>query len=193
MPLLRLFFLLYVICLTMWAAPVWAAYLTLSWTDNTTNEEGTAIERRVDTGSYFEIDRVGVDVTTYIDSQVMPGTTYTYRVRAFNTAGFSAYSNEATGTVPVTLPASPSNLTVGAVPGAVLLSWQDNSIDESGFLIERAWKMTGAFSVLVTVPANTVSYRDDQVKRHQTYCYQIRAFGIAGSSGLSNQVCVKTL
>ena len=95
-------------------APAWADSLILTWTDNANNEAGTAVERRVGTGSYFEITRVGVNIATYVDSQVLPSTTYTYRVRAFNTAGFSAYSNEASATVPGP-PAAPSNLmgTVG--------------------------------------------------------------------------------
>src|SRR5262249_46719943 len=38
------------------------------------------------------------NVTSYIDSSVTGGATYCYRVRAYNTAGDSAYSNQACGT-----------------------------------------------------------------------------------------------
>jgi hypothetical protein len=39
---------------------------------------------------------VGGNVTTYPDTGLAPLTTYSYRVRASNSAGDSAYSNTAT-------------------------------------------------------------------------------------------------
>jgi len=69
---------------------------TLTWDDNSDNEDGFAIERSIDEGqTWEEIGRVGVNISTYIDTNVSPGYTYTYRVFAFNEFGNSGYSNEA--------------------------------------------------------------------------------------------------
>src|SRR5215470_4266565 len=79
-----------------------AAQLSLSWTDNSTNEDGFSIERKTGvTGSYGAVGSVGTNVTSYIDTTLSDNTTYCYRVQAFNSAGISNYSNEACGTTPV--------------------------------------------------------------------------------------------
>ena len=76
----------------------------LKWIDNATNEKGFKIERLKDNEqSFHEIATVGTDVTTYTDNGLTTGT-YLYRVRAFNTAGNSSYSNVASVTIVTTLP-----------------------------------------------------------------------------------------
>jgi MYXO-CTERM domain-containing protein len=75
--------------------------ITIRWVDNATGEDGYRIERKVSgTASYSEIATVGKDVSEYVDKSVTAGTSYTYRVRAYNTIGNSLYSNEATATAP---------------------------------------------------------------------------------------------
>lgn len=81
--------------------------INLGWTDNATNEAGFKIERKT-TGEYREIASVGADVTSYEDIGLSQSTTYTYRVRAYNIAGYSSYSNEASAT-------TDSNIVVGRV------------------------------------------------------------------------------
>jgi hypothetical protein len=86
------------------ATPALAAQLTLTWTDNASDESGFRIERRFDpAGSYSEITTVGPDVTSYVDTTVTAGQDYCYRIRAYNSAGTSEYSNEACRT-PAALP-----------------------------------------------------------------------------------------
>src|SRR5262245_51680449 len=84
------------------SAVVTAAQLTLSWSDNSTNEDGFRIERRTGTtGTYAEITTIGVNTTSYTDANLANGTTYCYRVRAYNAAGTSGYSNEQCATTAV--------------------------------------------------------------------------------------------
>jgi hypothetical protein len=48
--------------------------------------------------NFIEIGQVGADVTTYSAANLSRRTTYYFRVRAYNSAGDSAYSNIATAT-----------------------------------------------------------------------------------------------
>ena len=76
--------------------------INLSWTDNSGNENGFRIERckNVSCTSFAQIAQVGTGVTTFADTTVTKNTTYNYRVRAFNAAGNSAYSNTASAKTP---------------------------------------------------------------------------------------------
>jgi hypothetical protein len=68
---------------------------TLAWDDHSGDEQGFKIERKTESeGTYHEISTVGPNTTTYTDTGLMKGTTYYYRVRAYNTSGHSAYTKE---------------------------------------------------------------------------------------------------
>ena len=69
---------------------------SLSWTDNSDNEDGFKIERKtpaIPGDNFGEIQQVGPNVITYTDT-VTTGQERCYRVRAFNASGDSPYSNE---------------------------------------------------------------------------------------------------
>ena len=69
--------------------------INLTWTDNSTNEDGFRIERKTGTGSYEVAGTVGANATSYTDVGLVPGTQYTYRIQAFNASGNSVYTAEA--------------------------------------------------------------------------------------------------
>jgi PKD repeat protein len=69
--------------------------VTLRWTDNSSNEQGFAIERAAQgSTSFAQVGQVGTNVSTF--AQATPSGRYVFRVRAFNTTagGVSAYSNQ---------------------------------------------------------------------------------------------------
>lgn len=69
----------------------------LSWTDNSTNEAGSRIQRSVGSqGKFVLLASVGANVITFTDGTVKRGTVYRYRVRAYNAVGSSAWSNTIT-------------------------------------------------------------------------------------------------
>ena len=68
--------------------------ISLTWTDNSGNEDGFKLERKAEGGSYTEIKTLSSNATSFTDSSVSPDKTYTYRVRSFNSIGYSDYSNE---------------------------------------------------------------------------------------------------
>lgn len=69
------------------------ARIELTWSDNSTTQDGFAIERSTDAATWQEIATTGRNQTTYLDTGLAANTTYQYRVRAYNSAGHSAYSN----------------------------------------------------------------------------------------------------
>jgi hypothetical protein len=65
----------------------------LTWQDNSDNEDKFSIERSGDDYVFTELTTVDTDVVTYTDSTINPLLTYYYRIRAYNSSGYSAYSN----------------------------------------------------------------------------------------------------
>lgn len=75
--------------------------ITVGWTDNDDDPDETSfrIERSLTTSTGFaEIGTAAANATSYVDSNLTPGTTYYYRVRARNAGGDSAYTAEANAT-----------------------------------------------------------------------------------------------
>jgi len=79
-----------------------AGGIKLTWKDNSSNETGFIIERKGDGAGWGQMDYVEANTTTYTDTNVQAGKTYTYKVNAVisGTSGaVSGYSNEATATM----------------------------------------------------------------------------------------------
>ena len=80
------------------ASALSATQIRLRWQDDAGTEDGFRVERCAGTGctAFSQVAVVGHDVTSYVDDGLARNSTYSYRVRAFNPAGASAYSNVAT-------------------------------------------------------------------------------------------------
>lgn len=100
------------------ATTSYAASLTLTWRDNSTNEAAFAVERSTDGVAFAEIAILPPDSTTYTDAALEVGATYHYRVRAVNEYGYSGYTNVASGEARGA-PSSPSG--IGIEPAAPTL------------------------------------------------------------------------
>lgn len=69
--------------------------ITLTWVDNSDNEEKFVLERQVDSGSFTVIaNNIPANTETYFDTGLQPLHTYTYRIKAANNYGDSDYSEE---------------------------------------------------------------------------------------------------
>ncbi len=89
-----------------------ATQINLSWNDNSDNEQGFTIERKIGLyGLYQVVASVGRNVTSFMDTMAIGNTSYIYRVRAYNAATNSGYSPEVSGTTMNAPPEQPSNPT----------------------------------------------------------------------------------
>ena len=179
------------ICVLVLTAVDWpvesnAAQLTLTWTDNSTNEDGFAIERKTgSTGTFAQIGTVGPNVTSYTDTGATSAITYCYRVAAFNAAGNSAYSSEACGTTPQsfglavvkagtgsgTVTSTPAGITCGpscsaSYPNGTAVTLTASSATGSSFTGWSGGGCSGKGSCTVTISAGTTVTANFNVRSH---------------------------
>ena len=178
------------------ASVISLSQINISWTDNSDNEIGFNIERRIGTGgTYINVGTLSANITNYEDNDVLCETTYYYRIDAFNDAGESLFSNvinATTGSCPPTAPSSPSNLQAYAISFSEIdLSWTDNSDDEDGFKIERR-ELGGIYSQIDFIAANKISYQNTNLNCAKTYNYRVRAYNSIGDSTYSAEVTATT-
>lgn len=169
-----------------------SSQINLTWTNNANNEGGFKIERSSDGTTFTELAAVGANATAYADTGLPASTTFLYRVRAFNSLGYSDYSNTAQAATQDGPPAAPSGLSAAAVSSAQInLTWTDNANSETGFKVERS-SNGGKWVQIATVNANTTSYSNTGLSRNTSYSYRVRAYNAAGNSGYSNTASAKT-
>ena len=88
-----------ILSLLLIATPAWGASLTLTWTDNSNNEDGFRVHRRLgDTGAWGNVQNLDANVTTWTDATVLEDQKYCYRVKAFRGTLESGFSNVVCGT-----------------------------------------------------------------------------------------------
>ena len=167
------------------ASTVSTTAINLNWTDNSSNETGFKVESKIGAGgTYSQIGTVSAGATGANITGLTEGTTYYYRVRAYNADGDSAYSNEANAT---TLPAAPSGLSASSISATTInLSWTDNSSSETGFKVES--KIAGGtYSEIGTVPAGATGANVIGLTTGTMYYYRVRAYIGALNSDYSNE------
>jgi regulation of enolase protein 1 (concanavalin A-like superfamily) len=112
--------------------------VTLSWADNSSSETGFEVQMAPNATAFSGVGTVAANTTSITVTGLSAEATYYFRVRAFDAASSSGFSNTATATTP-SYPApatlgAPTNLTA-TVTGqtTVSVSWTDNATSELGF------------------------------------------------------------
>lgn len=88
---------------------VGALGMTVNWTDNSSNEAAFIIERSLDGENYSVVASTAANATSFVDSGLMPSTTYHYRVFAISEGAVSPAVSGSQATNPTGV--------VQAVPG----------------------------------------------------------------------------
>lgn len=172
--------------------------VSLTWRDNATNETGFVIERCAGIGctNFTQIAVAGprnnIGNVTYVDTTVAFGNSYSYRVKAVNSAGQSVPTNTATISVPG-IPAAPTNFTVSVVKAngnnyTATLTWSHiGGADLANFTIERATNATFTTNKSTFTANSAARSLTQTVQSNTTYYYRIRANNsVGGSSAWTN-------
>lgn len=161
------------------ATAVSATQINLTWQDNSSDETAFHIERSPNGATWTEIGTVSANTISYNDTGLTCNTTYHYRVRAYRAGDdvYSDYSNASMDTTGLCALAAPSGLVATAVSATEInLTWQDNSIDESAFHIERSPNGATSWSEVITTAANIIDTSDINLDCNTTYFYRIRGY-----------------
>jgi hypothetical protein len=165
--------------------------VSLGWSDNSSNETGFRIERRIGSGSWVVLTNTGANSSNsafYNDNSTQPRTTYSYRIIAFNNHGTSNASNTVTLTTPAGKPGSFTLSNDPPVWDATLarpkvnLRW-NASTDAGNYAVHRvgATPQAGISGLSFTDSSGTVA--------GATYNYFVRASNAAGTTD-SNTITV---
>lgn len=182
------------------AEPEDSSYIKIRWDDNSNNEEGFIIERSLinDTNVAWEsLASVNQNVRLFFDYWVTNQVTYYYRVYAYAGTLRSAYSNVAFTTAiidTINIPKAPSNLLVlNTTPTSITIGWNDNSINEQGFIIARRKSDELLFRYIDTVSADILTYQEVGLTPDNLYFYKVCSFNSFGLSDFTNTVSAMTV
>jgi PKD repeat protein len=174
------------------ATPISSTRMDVSWQDTADDETSFKIERSTNGVNFVQIATVGANVTLFSDTSVTAEKTYSYRVRASNTYGDSAYSNVSSATTPGLPPAVPTRLTARAASRTQInLTWKDSAKNETGFYVERS--LNGINWVrIATLGSNVTGYASTGLTANTKYYYRVQSYNSSGVSAFSNVVSTKT-
>jgi hypothetical protein len=173
------------------AVPVGSSAISMSWLDNSGNEDGFRIERSVDGGTNWQLAAaIGPERTWFRDDARTSDQRLCYRVLAFNGLGVSGPSN----TDCATPPAAPTGLVATTAPDlAIDLTWTDNSSVEDGYDVFRQycdysyWEPYCYYVIMANLGPDATSYHDAGLNPGEAYTYVVSARKDGGSSDPSNE------
>lgn len=163
-------------------------YIQLNWEDRSSEELGFVIERSDTNREFVIIDTTVQNLKFFIDQNVVPGNSYSYRIFAWFEDSISEYSNE----VSIELTAcSPTDLTVFMTSSyTVQLNWEDRSLEELNYVIQRK-DNNSQFATIDTIAADSESYIDNTVIVDNNYTFRVAALMQEGLSSWSNEAEVE--
>jgi hypothetical protein len=89
------------------------------------------------------------------------------------------------------IPSGPTNLTAFAESsGAIHLSWEDRSSNETGFLVKRKVGVRGTYFQIAKLDQNVTNFYDVNAIPGSIYFYVVSAYNDKGESAYSNEVYV---
>jgi outer membrane protein assembly factor BamB len=158
------------------ATSVSSKQVNLKWKDNSTDERGFRIYRRIGQSAWTLLKTTDANVISYSDLTATDNsskTSYQYYVRAYNSFGSSPTTYTAI------VPYNPTNLKASPGSGTITISWTDNSTNETGFQIYKKSGLcstTSTWTLIASVGMNKTSWKNTNLVGGTDYSYQVRAF-----------------
>jgi len=169
--------------------------INITWTPSSSDGGspilGYILMRKVGGEEFVEISQLGPGLTYFADSDVLPGTEYSYLVKARNRMGESRDSEKVTE-IAVGLPGCPVDVTIVTGDGYNVLHWScplnTGGCDLVGFRLYRIDRdSTEAIMAQELLPSED-NYNDSGLENGMEYGYYLTAVNQYGESGSSELV-----
>jgi subtilase family serine protease len=166
-----------------------ASQINVTWS-NVAGATGFRVDRSTDGATWSTVGTVGSGVTSFANTGLAAGTTYSYRVLATNGSGTSAASGTVSAktlaATTTSVPNAASNFSAWSISNtAAQLTWQDNSNNETGFKVSYSLDGTNWY-LLGTTGANVTAVQVSGLTYGTRYYFRVTATNSAGDSAPSN-------
>jgi len=166
----------------------------LTWTDDSQNVGEHGVYRKSSLeGLYTKIASLGANVHSYKDGIVSCLLGYSYKVCAEIPGTANSSCSEVQSAHTTCLPLAPSGLSaVLTAPNQIQLSWTDNSLSESGFIVLRSDNDGEGWIEVGRVGNNVEQFLDLGLEFDHLYLYRVAAYNAGGVTNYSNQADART-
>jgi hypothetical protein len=178
--------------LNLLATGVSQSQIDLSWTDTSDNEQGFQIQRS-DGNPFVQppiVATLPANTTSWSDEGLPADSGFGYRVRAFNAAGQSLWSNAATATTLAFPPPAPRNLTATAITfQRIDLAWEP-VVEADSYEVQQSTDGVTFTTISNPIVEQMMIFG---LRPSTTYFFRVRAVNSGAESPWSNVADATTL
>lgn len=167
------------------AATADTAQISITWKDNTTQEDQVIIERATDGINYTLLASLPANTITFTDTAVLPNKTYHYRLKAVNATQTSVYSTPLSIKTPAVpaAPEAPANPTPAhqalyIEPGVLTLKWTGST----NTTLYHVYLGTSTDSLVKQADTAAAAYTITGLTENTTYYWRIDASNNLGTT-----------
>ncbi|NQV16527.1 hypothetical protein HQ531_13780 [bacterium] len=154
--------------------------IRLSWVDNSEDEDGFRVDRKIGTGLWSEVYAlVPWNSTEWLDTLAIPEEENSYKLYAYKgTVNSTSIENSIIPIYPeIVAPNPPSDLQLEQVELTnISLTWIDNSDDEEGFRIDRRIGSAAWTEVYAIVSNDNTYWLDTAAVPEEEHNYRVYSF-----------------
>lgn len=175
------------------AQPSSSSQIVLTWTDAALDENGYHIDRSTDGARWAQVASLPANSTSYMDTGLIQGMQYQYRILPFNVKGYAAAAQASAVTFGA--PVAPTNCRIPAVnvsTTSLRVAWTNNSNTQTAVYVQYAKNSTFTGAMEVSAAGTATQLDLTGLTNNTTYYVRVRGVNAAGSSGYSNTASATT-
>jgi len=165
--------------------------ISLTFVDNSTDEQGFKVERSVNGGQWANFSTLPANTTSFTDKSITCGYEFSYRVYAYNSNGNSAFSNIAnTGVFTCSPPPPLTNIKIYSTISSITMDWTASSTNTT-YTIEIQDELTKSMALDQGLEFSQLPYTITGLEKDTTYFVIISATNEFGTT-INDPITVKT-
>ncbi|MDA3837705.1 MAG: hypothetical protein PF574_01840 [Candidatus Delongbacteria bacterium] len=159
--------------------------ISITWDDNSDNEDGFKIDKKVGESNWVEnYSTLDSNITTWVDGSAEINQNLQYRIKSYKIQYYS--SSVETGIIYNTIP-TPANFTANISGMNITLNWTDSLNGEEGFKIDRKVGNSTWVDDYAAVGADIITWNETVVDTGKYY-YRIKGYLGVDESAVSDVV-----